>query len=177
MLLFQTSLQIQSKITLEIIFQTDDLGKNSTMIGLSPDHFNQTLWLNSTRELYSLDWSSEKANIWSAYAKVGKLNDALKATDDSDHLATLHGMLGDKKFSSGQYVNAVNHYSQSSKSFEEVALKFLNIQNYTLLQRYLASFLERLKKLIDREGDSQAYRTQRILLCTWIIELKLNDIS
>lgn len=30
---------------------------------------------------------------------------------------------------------------------------------------------------MNEKGDSDAYKAQRILLCTWIIELKLNDIS
>lgn len=30
---------------------------------------------------------------------------------------------------------------------------------------------------MNEKGDSDAYKAQWILLCTWIIELKLNDIS
>ncbi len=71
------------------------------MLGLSADPIHTTLWVHSTKAMFSVDWGAEKTNIWSAYAKIGKLNQAIEATDDPDHHSLLYGLLADKQFSNG----------------------------------------------------------------------------
>jgi hypothetical protein len=66
---------------------------------------------------------------------------------------------------------AAEYYAKSEKTFEEVTLKFLRAGLYIYLENYLQKVLERLDK--NREDQ----KPQRVLLCTWIVELKLNEIN
>ncbi len=50
------------------------------MIGLSNDSVNQNIWIHSTKNLYYMNTSEEKRNIWIAYVKKGKLAMALDLT-------------------------------------------------------------------------------------------------
>lgn len=64
---------IVSKITNEIVFQTDELGKNATMMGIVNDNVNNTVWVHSTKNLFYINTLDEKKNIWISYVKKGKL--------------------------------------------------------------------------------------------------------
>lgn len=66
---------------------------------------------------------------------------------------------------------AADYYAQSDKTFEEVALKFLHANRYSDLIHYL----ERILKAIDLSRED--LHPQRMLLYTWIVELKLNQIN
>lgn len=66
---------------------------------------------------------------------------------------------------------AADYYAQSEKTFEEVTLKFLKSNLYQFLEIYLKKVLERLDK------KKEELKPQRVLLCTWIIELRLNEIN
>jgi vacuolar protein sorting-associated protein 18 len=74
-------------------------------------------------------------------------------------------------FKRGRYEKAAELYAQSDKTFEEVALKFLHAQRYS----ELISYLERILLAIDPKRED--LYPQRMLLYTWIVELKLNQIN
>jgi len=52
-------------------------------------------------------------------------------------------------FNSGQYFQAAQSYAHCSATFEEVALKFLDIAERDSLRSYLISRLERTKKTVS----------------------------
>jgi hypothetical protein len=66
------------------------------MLGLSTDYINQTVWIHSTRTLFSLDFGNEKKNIWISYVKKGKLAKALELTKDTEHQPLVRGIMGDQ---------------------------------------------------------------------------------
>ena len=66
---------------------------------------------------------------------------------------------------------AADYYAKSEKTFEEVTLKFLRSNLYMYLERYLQKVLERI------DVNKEELKPQRMLLCTWIVELKLNEIN
>mmetsp|Transcript_34545 Transcript_34545/g.25651 ORF Transcript_34545/g.25651 Transcript_34545/m.25651 type:complete len:82 (+) Transcript_34545:724-969(+) len=66
---------------------------------------------------------------------------------------------------------AADYFAKSEKTFEEVTLKFLKNNLYMHLEKYLIKVLERIDK------NRQEFHPQRMLLCTWIVELKLNEIN
>jgi Tol biopolymer transport system component len=84
-----------SRITNEIVYQTDDLGKNPTMIALSIDQINQNIWVHSTKQLFYTDYRDEKKNVWIQYVKKGKLQQAIEFTEGSEHQGLVRGLLAD----------------------------------------------------------------------------------
>lgn len=73
-------------------------------------------------------------------------------------------------FESGRYSDAAQCYAKTdgSVSFEDIALRFLAIRNQSALKTFL---LEKLKAF------KQSDRIQSTLLCFWILEMYLFDLS
>ena len=72
-----------------------------------------------------------------------------------------------------EYRKAAKVYAQSSKTFEEATLRFINEGLFTCLIDYLAEVLA----IILRKPPQAQPKQQKLLLCTWIVELKLNEIN
>ncbi len=81
------------------------------------------------------------------------------------------GIHAEYLFSKGRHDQAAEKFSESEKTFEEVTLKFLKGNLYSSLSKYLLKVLDKIDK--SRED----FKPQRMLLCTWIVELKLNEMN
>lgn len=55
----------------------------------------------------------------------------------------------DAHFDAGRYIQSAQCYAQSSKSFEEVTLRFVDIGERDALRYYLVSRLERTRKTVS----------------------------
>lgn len=82
--------------------------------------------MHSNKKIYSLDYSQEKVNIWVEYFKENKYKDALSLCKDQKYISVISGCVADQIFEAGNYERSVDYYAKSNRSFEEVALKFLN---------------------------------------------------
>ena len=54
----------------------------------------------------------------------------------------------DQHFDAGRYIQAAQCYAQSSRSFEEVVLRFIDANERDALRCYLISRLERTRKTV-----------------------------
>lgn len=175
MFLFDIYICIYSKITKQCIYK-NDVGGGSAMLGLCVDNLLQNVWMHSNRKIYYLEYSQESRNIWIDYLKINRFKDALQLCKEPKYQSLISGLVADQIFDAGNYERSVEFYAKSNKSFEEVALKFLNRNLHYHLCRYLELFLERIK-LLCKTDHTKDYKPQKILLCTWIVELKLNEIN
>ncbi|KAI9898805.1 hypothetical protein PsorP6_019091 [Peronosclerospora sorghi] len=73
----------------------------------------------------------------------------------------------DKLFEKGEFDCAAGIYTKTTRSFEEVALKFLEKET----RDSLLFLLQKLKSL------SSEVKTQKTLLCSWIVELFLDKFN
>ncbi|EEB99353.1 hypothetical protein MPER_00982, partial [Moniliophthora perniciosa FA553] len=71
-------------------------------------------------------------------------------------------------FDEGKYFPAAQAFSQTSVSFEEVVLKFMDVGERDALRSYLISRLERTKK---------TDLIQRMMLATWLVEFYLSKCN
>jgi len=68
----------------------------------------------------------------------------------------------------------------TTESFEEIALKFVDIKEEGALKVYL---LEKLAHFSGGEGGGEEgerggpYKTQRVMLCTWLMEIYLKRLA
>lgn len=152
------------------------IGNGAAMVGLSVDNLVQNVWMHSNKKIFYIEYSQENRNIWIDYLKINKYKDALKLCKDSKYQPLISGLVGDQIFNAGNYDKSAEFYAKSNKSFEEVSLKFLNTGLHQHLCKYLELFLKRIK-LLGVANPQKDYKPQVILLSTWIIELKLNEIN
>jgi vacuolar protein sorting-associated protein 18 len=117
----------------------------------------------------------DDANAWKAYLKKGKIEQALDNCQSSQR-PYVAGIYADQLFQKKKYDEAAKYYAQSSKTFEEVSLKFIGESLFTNLIEYL---LLMFKKILKKEQKDPDYKPQKqkLLICTWIVELKLNEIN
>jgi hypothetical protein len=120
---------------------------------------------------YSL-FQNEDRDAWKQYLKKGLIKQALEfcAAKQRPYVA---GIYADQLFLKKQYKDAAVYYAQSNKTFEEVTLRFIQANLYTYLIDYLIKVLE----IVMQKPDQEAVKPQKLLLCTWIVELKLNEIN
>jgi vacuolar protein sorting-associated protein 18 len=70
----------------------------------------------------------------------------LTSLQSSRQRAQVNAMSADHHFESARYIQAAQSYAQSLRTFDEVALRFLEIGQRDALRYYLVSRLERTRK-------------------------------
>ena len=114
----------------------------------------------------------EDKDLWKLHVESGNFSEALEhcRANNQVNIPYVSGLYADSKFNSGKYTDAARLYAESGKSFEEVVLKYLMCGQNDGLELYLIQKLE----AISLSGSK---KTQRMLLCSWILELKLDKLN
>lgn len=87
------------------------------------------------------------------------------------HRDLVNAAQADAFFSKGQYIQAAQKYALTTRSFEEVTLRFVDAGERDALRYYLVARLLRTRK---------TDLTQRMILATWLVEFflaKANDLD
>lgn len=81
-------------------------------------------------------------------------------------------------------MQAAQCYAQSSRSFEYVALRFVDVDERDALRMYLSERLDLLDRRVSTlsfvftdHTDCHQERTQRMMLATWLIEMYLSKCN
>ncbi|KAF7320295.1 Vacuolar protein sorting protein [Mycena kentingensis (nom. inval.)] len=144
------------------------LKPNEKVRGLAADPVRKTFWIYTDQSLFELVTDNEDRDVWKIYLQQGQFEVALryaKTASQRDHVLSAQASAF---FAEGRYFQAAQCYSQCSVSFEEVALKFLDVGERDSLRSYLISRLERTRKTDI---------TQRMMLATWLVEFYLSKMN
>ena len=114
--------------------------------GISADMVRGTYWIYTDQSIYELSTENEATDVWKTYLEKGQYDSALEYTHTAAQRDTVTSAQAQAYFDQGRYFQAAHCYSQSSVSFEDVALKFLDIGERDSLRSYLVSRLERTRK-------------------------------
>lgn len=123
--------------------------KDERVIALTTDVLNKTIWLYTQSSIFELSVAEEDQDLWSVYLEKQSFEAALKYTKTPKQRSLVHAAQGDAYFAQGRYIQAAEAYAQSSKSFEEVVLRFTDKEERDALRFYLVRCLERLKKNVS----------------------------
>ncbi|KAL4452788.1 hypothetical protein ABPG74_002353 [Tetrahymena malaccensis] len=171
-LLHSDQLTILSRIN-EKIVQKFDLKFMGIVYGMSFDYSSQSLWIYSSKQIFKLSIKNEGTDAWRLLLEKKMIKQAYEISMRNGQDATeyLGGLYADSLLEAKQYQEAANQYFQTSRSFEEITLKFLNLQmkgdmeSVDGLEVYLMLWLNNL--------NSEA-KAQRIMIINWLIELKVS---
>ncbi|KAG6841938.1 hypothetical protein C0991_005118 [Blastosporella zonata] len=136
--------------------------------GVASDPVRRTYWVYTDQSLFELVVGNEDRDVWKIYLEKQQFDKALKYAKTAiqrDHVLSAQA---NAYFFEGRYFPAAQCYAQCSTTFEEVALKFLDVGERDALRSYLISRLERTRK-----GDL----TQRMILATWLVEFYLSKCN
>lgn len=136
--------------------------------GLTQDPVEGTVWLYFENGIFEVIINNEDRNVWELFLEQGKFKEALNHCREPAHLDKVHTALADWYFSQRSFELAAKEYGETQKSFEEVALKFIQINERDALKTFLLSKLSSL---------SSEDKTQLTIICTWLVEIFLNKLN
>ena len=154
-----------------IIYDQAVLEPGQKAIGLFADQAKNTFWLFSENEIFEIVANDEDRDVWKVMLKDQNFDAALhyaRGATQKDAVATASG---DYLISKGQFLEAANVYGRSSKSFEQVALTFIDTGEQDALRKYLLTKLSTYKK---------SSIMQRVMIASWLVEIfmtKLNTLD
>ncbi|KAJ1669832.1 tethering complex subunit, partial [Spiromyces aspiralis] len=138
-----------------------DAGATNALV---TDPIEQTYWVYNPFALYEVGIADEDRDVWRIYLQRNQFDLATKYAHDSAERDLVLRAQANYCFSNKQYNQSADYFAQSTMSFEETVLKFVQIHNNEALQRYLEAKLETL---------SNKERMQISLIATWLVEINL----
>jgi vacuolar protein sorting-associated protein 18 len=160
-----------NRLTGGVVYDQAVLDKGQKAVGLSVDLQKNTFWLFTAQEIFEVVVKDEDRDIWKIMLQAKNFDAALqfaRGPSEKDAVATASG---DFLIAKGLYDEAAGIYGKSSKSFEEVALTFIDHDQPDALRKYL------LAKLTTYPKSSVM---QRAMIATWLVEIfmaKLNSLD
>lgn len=134
------------------------------MLGLAADPVRKTYWVYTDQSLFELVVGNEDRDVWQIYLDKAQFDIALryaKVSEINSHVIFVLIVQTARQrdqillaqannfFNAGQYFQAAQSYAHCSATFEEVALKFLDVDERDSLRSYLISRLERTRKTVN----------------------------
>ncbi|KAJ4484856.1 Pep3/Vps18/deep orange family-domain-containing protein [Lentinula edodes] len=136
--------------------------------GITADPVRKTYWVYTDQSIFELLVGNEDRDVWKIYLEKNQFETALRHTKTARQRNQVLAAQANSFFSEGRFFQAAQCYAQCSVSFEEVVLKFLDVNERDALRSYIISRLERTKKTDI---------TQRMMLATWLVEFYLSKCN
>jgi hypothetical protein len=166
------------------VFQEAVVDPGTKVLGLCSDVKKSTFWVFTTSEIFELVVSDEDRDLWRIHLADKNFDDAMRFAKTSfqrDKVAVAHG---DHLVAHGKYVEAAAVYGKSSKSFEEVALIFLENGEQDALRTYLMAKLTTLTSVStvlafpsQWDADVSKHSMQRIMVASWLVEVFMSRLN
>ncbi|XP_052823980.1 vacuolar protein sorting-associated protein 18 homolog [Octopus bimaculoides] len=138
-------------------------------IGLCKDPVSGNIWAYTSQHIYSYKVNQEYRDVWRIYLDQGKFDQAKEyCRDNRMQLDEVLTKEADHLFSLKRYKESAVMYANTQSSFEEIALRFINLEDKEPLKAFLTQKLNSL-----RVQD----RTQMTMLVTWLTEIYLNQLG
>ncbi|KAI4101564.1 MAG: hypothetical protein LQ345_007409 [Seirophora villosa] len=155
----------------KIVYDQVVVQSGDKMLCLLSDQEKNTFWLFTTQEIYEIVVNDEDRDVWKVMLAAQKFDLAsqyARSPAQKDAVATASG---DYLIQKKQYLEAASVYGKSSRSFEQVALTFIDHGEQDALRKYLLTKISTYKK---------TYVMQRIMVASWLVEIfmsKLNSLD
>lgn len=159
-----------SLINHEVIYDEyfpDQYGK---LMSIVKDTKNGNVYTFSNKTIFRYKISNEQRNVWRMYLDKNDFELAEKySRDNPANLDMVLSRIGEDLYEKKKYKESAEVYSKTKKSFEEITLKFLKINQNLPLIYYLKSRLAELNGSMDK--------TQITMLVIWLVELYLTEMN
>lgn len=147
-------------------FYNESYGK---LVSIAKDSVKGTIWVIAERAIFKYKVTREERNVWQIHMEKGDYNKAKSyCADNPLHMDIILVKQADELFQTEQYEQSALLYAETQSSFEEVALKFLQVWQIEALKLFLKKKLEMLKP---------SEKTQITMIVMWVVELYLNQLG
>ncbi|RZF33225.1 hypothetical protein LSTR_LSTR014030 [Laodelphax striatellus] len=139
------------------------------LVSIAKDSVKGTIWVIAERAIFKYKVTREERNVWQIHMEKGDYNKAKSyCADNPLHMDIILVKQADELFQTEQYEQSALLYAETQSSFEEVALKFLQVWQIEALKIFLKKKLEMLKP---------SEKTQITMIVMWVVELYLNQLG
>jgi len=164
---FQAICRLDERVVQEVPLHSMSR-KSGRMLGIMQDPNTRKVWLFAQGCIYEVDIEDESREVWRLYLDMGQFELALKYCKTEWQEDRVHTAQAKHHFERGKYQLAATFFGKANTSFEEVTLKFVRVGEMAALKTYLVHKVDSIP-----EKD----RTQRILICTWLVQLYLSTLN
>ncbi len=136
--------------------------------GIAKDPISGNFFVYTDYFIHKFKVDQEDRNVWKIYLEAGDFELAQQCCrGDPDKLNEVLTRRAQNLFESGQFVESAMHFAKTRCSFEEIALKFIQVEEKEALLNYL-------KKKLETVRPSE--KTQLTLIVVWLVEIYLSRI-
>ncbi|POS83588.1 hypothetical protein EPUL_004950, partial [Erysiphe pulchra] len=157
-----------NRIDDQIVFNQVVLDPGQQSLGLFADQKKNTYWLITTEEIFEIVVSDEDRDIWKIMLKVEDFNMALKYARSPLQKDIVATASGENLIKKGSFNEAAVIFGKTSKSFEQVALTFIENDQYDALKKYLLTKITIYKK---------SSIMQRMMIAGWLVEIFMSILN
>ena len=142
---------------------------DGALVGMAQDQMKNIFWVFTDYAVFKYQVSTEGRHVWRIYLDQDRFDEAMiHVSDQPEAMNVVLTRQAEKLYSDGKYIESAMTYAKTKTSFEEVTLKFVDLEEKNALKNYLKKKLENLKV-------SEA--TQRTLIIMWLIEIFQNQLG
>lgn len=169
LLLYSDHVTAVSLLNYQVVYEeyfTDQLGK---FVDITRDLQTNAIFACTSRNIFRFKVTNEHRHVWLLYLEKNEFDLAkIYARDNQAQLDMVLVRQAELEFGKKEYMESAKIYSETQTSFEDVCLKFMDINEYDALLVFLKNRLGRL--------DAQD-ATQITMLVVWIVELYLTQMA
>lgn len=159
-----------SLINHDVIYDEYFADQHGKLLAVVKDPKNGNVYTYSNKTIFRYRINNEQRNVWRMYLDKNDFELAQKySRDNPANYDVVLSRIGDDLYDKKKFLESAKIYAQTKKSFEEVTLKFLQIDENLSLIYYLKSRLNDLNPITDQ--------TQITMLVVWLVELYLAEMN
>jgi len=171
LVLYQDRLKAFCRLNEELVHDdsyTERLGKP---IGMWRDPMKGLIWCFTSQAVFKYKVIKESRDIWKVYLDSNEFKIAREYCDKSNpaDMDVINCKEAEFLFSEKRYIEAAEIFAlTTARSFEDITLKFIKLNETEALKRFL------LKKLSGLKANE---KTQMTMLTTWLVEIYLDSMG
>lgn len=171
----------------QVYHETFDEARVGRPLSIERDELTGSIYVYTVKTVFNLRVTREERNVWRIYLDKGQYELATAhAAEDPEHLQLVLGQRADAAFAEGSYQVAADYYAETTKSFEEVCLKFMVLPDKRPIIDYVKKRLSRMtlkapvaraeaEAAPDKATEDQENAIKALVI--WLIDLYLIQIN
>ncbi|CAL8101844.1 unnamed protein product [Orchesella dallaii] len=169
LLLLKSSVKAVSILNEGLVYDDNYNEVQGRPLNIIKDPVRGTIWCYTERGVFRYAVNDEDRSVWKIFLdKADFVKSREYSKHDADKLEVIHLKQAEHCFANKEYEMSAMYYGMTKASFEEVALKFVQIDDSHALKTFL------LKKMSTLKSTDL---TKITVLVMWLIEIYLNELG
>jgi len=169
LILFADRMNVMCLLNEQLIYNDLFTDRFGSLLGLCRDPVKQTIWAFTPKAVFKYRVVRESRNVWQIYLDQNQFSLAKQhCHDDRANLDRVLTKEAEHLFADKKYLDSAKVYAETQTSFEQVALKFISLEDKDALKQFL---MQRLHSLKSSE------KMQITMIVAWLTEIWLNQLG